>query len=102
MRKLIVFSSVGMCGMDGVDALLVPDDWTEEQIGDEVWQMALKNAEMFGYYPEEDRPEDMDDDDDEAEYYVSSIDGYYEEYDPEKHDIHRSGGGSFEEDFERL
>ena len=108
MRKLIVFSSTGSCGSDGVDALLVPDGWTEEYIDSEVWQMALSNAESYGIYYAPDYEQSVNDGDMTQEEFdemedqgslSSGIEGYYEEYNPEKHDMLRSGGGSFEDDF---
>ncbi len=43
-----------------------------------------------------------DEDCEEESYYMQSLDYVVEEYNPEKHDMLRSGGGSFEDDFERL
>ncbi len=51
----------------------------------------------------EPEPDDFDDEQDYHDAvadFWSDIDCYVEEYDPEKHDMLRAGGGSFEEDFE--
>jgi hypothetical protein len=79
--------------MDAHGALELPDDHTEKELSDACWDMALDNADMYGYYPPSD---DMDDDD---EYVTEGIEGWAEVYDPEKHDMHRAGGGSFAGDF---
>lgn len=95
MTKYIVHMSVGYCGMDAHAALELNDDHTEKELSDACWEMALDNASMYGYYPPSD---DMDEDDDD-EYVTEGIESHPEIYDPEKHDMHRCGGGSFAEDF---
>jgi len=95
MRKLIAFLNVGYAGMDAVEAFVMPDDATDGEINEVVWEFALANAEMYGYYP----PSDDDDQDDE--YVSEGIDGHFEDYRPE-HDSERAGGGSFEDDFADL
>lgn len=101
MRKMIVHLSVGFAGMDGYEALLVEDDATEEEIAQEAWYMALDHAERYGYYPTDDYREDDEDEDDpwNRDSYSDNIDGCAEDYDPDRHDMHRAGGGSFELDF---
>ncbi|HEY9704499.1 MAG TPA: hypothetical protein V6C58_18785 [Allocoleopsis sp.] len=96
MRKLIVFMSTGYAGMDEAAALLVDDDISEAEIDDIMYQMAVEHAESYGIYPYD---EYCDTEDMSEEDLSDSIDAYYEEYDPEKHDQYRPGGGSFEEDF---
>lgn len=103
VKKYVVHMSVGYTGMDGVDALLVEDDWTEEQIQQEPYYMAVDHAESYGYYPSENGfSEDEDEHEDSNDHYVDSIDGWAEPYDPKEHDCLRSGGGSFEDDFARM
>lgn len=105
MKKYIVFMYVGFCGMDGVEALCMDDNHTQEELENAVWEMAVNHAEMYGYYPEHEAPEDYDPDSEDfdensGDNYVDSIEGYAEEYDPEKHDGH-SIGGSWDSEFER-
>jgi len=102
MRKMIVHLSVGFAGMDGTEALLVEDDATEEEIAQEVWHMAVDHAERYGYYPAELYNEDEEDADWNSDSYSDNIDGWAEDYDPERHDMKRAGGGSFERDFAAL
>ena len=67
--------------------------------------MALDHAESYGYYPPDEGDEYMSDedcDDWNSDKISEGIEGYAEPYDPEVHDMYRSGGGSFEDDFKRL
>ena len=104
MRKMIVHLSVGFAGMDGTEALLVEDDATEEAIAQEAWLMAVNHAERYGYYPADlySESEDEEDADWNSDSYSDNIDGWAEDYVPERHDMHRAGGGSFEQDFAAL
>jgi hypothetical protein len=102
MRKMIVHLSVGFAGMDAYEALLVEDDATEDEIAQEAWHMALDHAERYGYYPTDDYSEDGEDEDDggwDRDHYSHNIEGCAEDYDPDRHDMKRAGGGSFELDF---
>lgn len=94
MRKLIAHLITGRMGSDAHVAVAFDDDATESEIGEELYNMAVENAESYGIYPYPDYEVDGDEND-----YTDNIEGYYEEYDPEKHDMLRSGGGSFESDF---
>lgn len=97
MRKIILQGSGKYVGMDFAEALLVPDDTTIEQLDEYAWEAAVASADMYGYYLVEDYSEDED----ASEYEVTGDDlcGSWEDYDPEKHDMLRAGGGSFEDDF---
>lgn len=87
-KRFIVHMHVGYAGMDGYEILIVRDNATEDEIQLEAWHMALEHAERYGYYaPSED---------DVGVKISYNIEGYAEIYDPEKHDRHRNGGGSFE------
>lgn len=90
----------GYCGMDGYDVLVMPDDATEDEIAQEAYRMAVEHAESYGIYPY-DEYADVEDVEDDTEY-SHNIEGWsLGEYDPEKHDMHRAGGGSFAQDFAR-
>lgn len=102
-KRLIAYLHVGFCGMDNYEAFIMPDDATQDEIDQEVWYMALNNAEAYGYYPRSD--DDPDDDYDEAwnsDNVSDGIEGSATPYNGDDHDMHRSGGGSFEEDFAHL
>jgi hypothetical protein len=92
VKKLIVFMTTGYCGEEAADALSVPENFTEEEINDIAWEMAVDNAESYGRELEPD-----DDPEDEVDYAYPDFSVH--KYDPEKHDMYRVGGGSFEEDF---
>jgi hypothetical protein len=95
-HKMILKVYCGI-GMDSADAHLVSDeDFQEWKAGkfpnaldEEAWIQAVQHAEMYGIYPESDRPEDSDPEDDDqygSGEYSENIEGWWEEYDPEKHD----------------
>ena len=98
MRKLIVHLSTGYCGMDAYDALGVPEDWSSRQIDDEVWSMACQHAESWGY-PYADFEDEEVSEEDYQDWMSNHVDYWWEDYEPEEHDMYRSGGGSFEKDF---
>ena len=95
MRKLIATLYTGYCGSDGHEAFAVEDGTSESEISEDLYWMAVQHAESYGIYPYPECEEDMDEDTE----YTSSIEASWEEYDPEKHDRYRAGGGSFESDF---
>ena len=90
MRKIIGFYNGPFCGTDSCTPLLVSDEATEDQISDMLLDWAYDEHENWVEY---------DDEGNCLEY--AGPDFHWEEYDPEKHDGLRVGGGSFEEDFER-
>lgn len=102
MKHYIVHMYVGYVGMDGHDILSMPDDATEEEVQDEAHLMALEHAESYGYYPPSDEYSEEDDDDDwKSDKISDNIEGWAEPYDPDKHDMHRAGGGSFMDEITR-
>lgn len=105
-KRWIVEMHVGYAGMDGYDALVMPADATEEEVQHEAWLMALQHAESYGYYPpnEDNLGDEFGDEDGDwdSDHISDNIDGYAVPYNPELHDMHKSGGGSFEDDFLRL
>lgn len=96
MRKIILQGAAKTVGTDFAEAVAFHDDVTEDQLDKAAWEASIENAEMYGWsYTGSD--ELVDDEDD----YISDseLDYYWEDYDPEKHDGLRIGGGSFEGDF---
>jgi hypothetical protein len=96
MKRYIVTLETGYAGMDAHEALLMPDDHTEEKLQDIIWGMAVDHASGYGVEVEDSDSFDPEDN----EYSGENVAGFAELYDPKKHDGLRSGGGSFEEDFE--
>lgn len=101
MRKIIFHLSTGYAGMDSTDNGTYPDDVTTEELYNEAWQMAVEHAASYGVYPlsdlegisDEDMAELEENGDDDN--YTDNIDGWWEDYDPEKHDGLVAGGGEW-------
>lgn len=73
---------------------------TDEEIDTMAWELSVNNAEMYGDFIVED--DEYLDSDDQGRYFTDSDLGYtWEDYDPEKHDMYRAGGGSFMDDVSR-
>jgi hypothetical protein len=76
--------------MESHEVVEYPDDVTDLELDDDAWQGALDHAESYGIYPPSD--EDFDEDGFEKEtedspcYSGENIDGFWEEYNSEKHD----------------
>ena len=103
MKRYIVFLDTGYVGMGACEALTMPDDHTEEELSRVVWEMAVEHASDYGVEASNVfDPEASDDFDSGDEYSCENIEGSAELYDPEKHDMLRTGGGSFLEDFEDI
>jgi|AntAceMinimDraft_5_1070358.scaffolds.fasta_scaffold00341_9 hypothetical protein len=96
MKRYIVHCCTGWVGSDAYLPLEMPDNHTEAELSAACWEMAVDHAQFFGY---EEYPDDYDEAEDDGEIYSDGIDGHPELYDPAKHDMHRTGGGSFEGDF---
>jgi len=90
MRKIYFTYDTGYVGMESHEVVEYPDDVTDLELADAAWQGALDHAESYGIYPPSD--EDFDEDGFEKEtedspcYSGDNIDGFWEEYDPAKHD----------------
>jgi hypothetical protein len=91
----------GYCGSDGHDILVMPEDATDEEVQDAAREMALENIAMYGYYPLSEGSDDWEDEDEmdtDGDNVSNNSEGYAVPYDPELHDMYRSGGGSFMND----
>jgi hypothetical protein len=100
MKHYIVHLSAGFAGMDSHDLLSVEDGTSQEKLDEMAWQMAVQHAEMYGIYPADQYSEEDGIDEDSLSY---NIEGYVVgEYDPEKHDMYRCGGGSFQDEIDRI
>jgi hypothetical protein len=90
MRKIYFSYSTGYVGMDSHEVVEYPDDVTNSELDQDAWYAALQHAETYGIYPPSD--DDFDEDGFEREsedspcYSGDSIEGHWEEYDPNKHD----------------
>jgi hypothetical protein len=90
MRKIVICMNAGMAGTDDHEFWEFPDSVTEEELGEFAWQRGKNHAEMYGIYPECEYDDDEIDADPDS--YSDNIEGYCEDYVPEKHDGHTMTG----------
>jgi hypothetical protein len=82
--------SAGMAGTDAYEFWIVSTSMTETELGDFAWQCGVDHADSYGIYPQcEYSDEEVDAD---PESYSDNIEGWYEDYVPEKHDGHSMTG----------
>lgn len=91
--RVIIKGAGPTIGMDYCDALGIYD--TLQQAEEDGFQYAVQHLESYGYDYD---PEGEDD----YETVTSEVDFELVEYDPEKHDMLKAGGGSFEGEFARM
>lgn len=87
MRKIIAFYEGPYVGTSSNSAFLVPADLDDNGILDWILDWAWDEHERWAEPEDEDGLEDC------------GPDVHWEDYDAEKHDKYRAGGGSFEDDF---
>ena len=91
MRKIAIGMDAGIAGTDAWEFYLVPESITEKELSDFAWQRAKDHAEMYSIYPREEYTDtEAFDEDDES--YSDNIEGWWEDYDSEKHDGHTMYG----------
>ena len=91
MRRIVIGMHAGMAGTDSWEFYLVPESISRADLELFAWERAKDHAEMYGIYPR-DEYVDLPDFDEDDESYSDSIEGWYEDYDANKHDCHRVGG----------
>lgn len=87
--KIVVGTHTGYCGMDSWEFYKVNADSTDDERADFAYERGLDHAESYGIYP---YPDEGVDDEDSEEQYSHNIEGWWEPYDPQKHDRYRVGG----------
>jgi len=89
MRKIVVGMHAGIVGTDAWEFYLVPDEVTDEELGDFAWCMGVDHASSYGIYPrnEYEECEDISEEELYGDSYSDNIEGWFEEYVPEKHDM---------------
>ena len=98
MKKVILRLCCGT-GMESAEAFLVTqEDWDthtnyntsvrDDTLGNYAWESAVDFASSYGIYPMTDMPDDHDENEEDwnSDSYSEDIEGWFEEYDPEKHD----------------
>lgn len=89
-RKIVIGMDAGMAGTDGWEFYEVPASLTDNQLGEFAWECAVSHAEMYGIYPADHYTDEEIEEDPDA--YSDNIEGWWEDYDPKKHDGHTIGG----------
>ena len=74
-------------GMNSAEFFLVPCDMTEEELDNWAWEEAVQFAQSYGIENEADRPhyETEEDEENDTTEYSSDISGWFEFYNPERH-----------------
>ena len=91
--KIVITTHTGYAGMDSHDFYEINDDFNVDDLDDFAYQCAKDNAESYGIYAKDEYENAEDSDDlDDNDSYSDNIEGFYEVYDPEKHDNYRCGG----------
>lgn len=94
MRKIILRGSAKTVGTDFAEALLVPNDTSDDKITEYCYEASVENAQMYGWDLVDDYSNEY-----ESEVTSDDLEYYWEDYDPEEHEGLRAVGGSFEDDF---
>lgn len=93
-KKIFFHLHTGYCGEDAYEVVEFEDDATDEQISDCGYDMAMAHAASYG---RELCDADCEDEDCEMEHPGNTnIEGSWEIYNPEKHNIHSSRGDGTE------
>lgn len=78
--------AAGMAGTSAYMFWIVPASMTEEELGEFAWQCArIEHAYYYGVYPISMYGDDTEIEAD-PDSYSDNIEGYYVDYDPQKHD----------------
>ena len=95
MRKLIVNVGFDRVGCEGTYSLIVDDDTTQDEMDRIAFDMAVEHAgqyvDVVEYYEDNEDQKDC--------VALEDIWGHAEDYDPEKHDDLKPGGGTWQNDF---
>lgn len=105
-RRVVFFASCGT-GTYTAEAYIIDAsdvaEWDDGRLDAEVWAFAKDLAETYGVYPPS--FDENEDDEDEESYHGfqwDDVEGYWEEYDAEKHDGHLLIGSQTEVSWNRL
>ena len=86
MKKIVFFYETGFCGTNTAEVVEFSDDVTNDELDQYAWENAVQWAESHGIYPECDRELSGELDEQFDDSYSDNIEGYWEVYDPAKHD----------------
>jgi len=92
-RKIVIGMDAGFAGTDAWEFYEVPVTLTEVELDRLAWDCAKQHAEMYGVYPLSEYEGDEDPDESiDGDQYSDNIEGWWEDYDAEKHDGHTTTG----------
>jgi hypothetical protein len=89
-RKMVLQMSAGV-SMNSAEFLNVPVDMSEDELSAYAWECAVEFARTYGLEPESAREFYPEEDDEDEDWYgnarfTDDIEGWFEEYDSDKHD----------------
>lgn len=90
-KKIVLHLDAWLAGTDIAEGWIVSVNTGDDELSDFAHERAIQHAESYGIYPEYCREEDEYEGGDD---YSDNIKGYWEDYDPEKHDGMLSYGSS--------
>lgn len=98
-RRVVFFAYLGP-GAESAEAFIVPEDWTNDMLDGAAWEYGVDFAQSYGVYrPDSDTEEDGGD---TNSYSWDDAEGYWQEYDAEKHDGQLICGNAAEISWNRL
>lgn len=91
MKRIFFSYHTGYCGEDGCDCIEYDDDITDEELDNDAWVGAMDHASRYGH----DLCDCEDEECENPHEGSHNIEGYWEVYDPKKHDMKKPGGGKW-------
>lgn len=94
MRKIVIGMHAGLAGTDAKEFYLVPDGVTDKELNNFAWERGKDHAEMYGIYPKEEYADsgEVSEEELDSDTYSENIEGWFEEYNPKKHDGYSHNG----------
>ena len=95
LKKMVLMLDAGYAGMRSAEFYLVPVDMTEDELSQYAWESAVDFASSYGIYPTRDLDGLSDEEMAELDLddYTDNIEGWFVDYNPDKHDGLRVGSG---------
>lgn len=82
-KKVVLFLSTGYAGSEAVNFYEINEDASEEHMDEFAYEEAISNAEQYGIYS----PECLDENPALEENISWNIEGHWELYNPDEHDM---------------
>lgn len=84
--KIVIGVDAGFAGSDSMQAYVLTQDYTDDQLARIAWEDAVQWAESYGVYPYPDSLEEEEED--EGYDYSDNIEGWWDFYDEQTHAGH--------------